>query len=61
MTRDDSQSCQLHGITVFYRMHCLERFNLRCQQVIAEAFIYPYPVTGLYRPIGTVGSCIHIS
>ena len=26
---------QLHGIPVFYRMHCLERFNLRCQQVIA--------------------------
>ena len=48
---------QLHGIPVFYRMHCLERFNLRCQQVIAEALIYPYPVTGLY--IGTVAFTFH--
>ena len=40
---------QLHGIPVFYRMHCLERFNqLTNSKVIAEAFIYPYPITGLY-------------
>ena len=52
---------QLHGIPVFIAcIASMERFNLRCQQlykVIAEAIIYPYPITGLY--IATVAFTFH--
>ena len=64
MTRDDSQSClafsEEHSCMAFQSfiacIASMERFNLRCQQ-LAEALIFPYPITGLY--IGTVAFTFH--
>ena len=66
MTRDDSQSC-----LAFSEEHCCMAFQsfIACiawndsirsvnnSKVIADAFIYPYPITGLY--IGTVAFTFH--
>ena len=49
MTRDDSQSC-----LAFSEEHSCMAFQ---SFIIAEAFIYPYPVTGLF--IGTVAFTFH--
>ena len=66
MTRDDSQSClafsEEHSCMAFQSfIACIAWNNLiwgvNNSKVIAEAFIYPYPLTGLY--IGTVAFTFH--
>ena len=66
MTHDDSQSClafsEEHSCMAFQSFIACIAWNdsirgVNNSKVIAEAFIYPYPITGLY--IGTVAFTFH--
>ena len=66
MTRDDSQSClafsEEHSCMAFQSFIACIAWNIQSEvsttlKVIAEAFLYPYLITGLY--IGTVAFTFH--